>query len=114
MFHLAVIATAFTCIDAQMLIDKMSEYKIEEETRAEMISVVMGETSHCDWDAKADWRNGSYPPYLWRKPMAKVTYRGVEYDSDEYNAKVIRENSQRNRHDLMYRGLKVSKKLVTA
>ena len=51
---------------------------------------------------------------LWRKPMAKVTYRGVEYDSDEYNAKVIRENSQRNRHDLMYRGLKVSKKLVTA
>ena len=51
---------------------------------------------------------------LWRKPMAKVTYRGVEYDSDEYNAKVIRENNQRNRHDLMYRGLKVSKKLVTA
>ncbi len=46
--------------------------------------------------------------------MAKVTYRGVEYDSDEYNAKVIRENNQRNRHDLMYRGLKVSKKLVTA
>ena len=54
MFHLAVIATAFTCIDAQILIDKMSEYKIEEETRAEMISVVMGETPHCEWDAKAD------------------------------------------------------------
>jgi hypothetical protein len=54
MFHLAVIATAFSCIDAQILIDKMSEYKIEDETRAEMISVVMGETPHCEWDAKAD------------------------------------------------------------
>ena len=54
MFHLAVIATAFTCIDAQMLIDKMSEYKIEEETRAEMISVVLEETSHCEWDAQVD------------------------------------------------------------
>ncbi len=39
--------------------------------------------------------------------MAKVTYRGVEYDSDEYNAKVLSEAAQRNRHDLMYRGLKV-------
>ncbi len=39
--------------------------------------------------------------------MAKVTYRGVEYDSDEYNAKVLAEAAQRNRHDLMYRGLKV-------
>ena len=39
--------------------------------------------------------------------MTKVTYRGVEYDSDEYNAKVLAEAAQRNRHDLMYRGLKV-------
>ena len=39
--------------------------------------------------------------------MAQVTYRGVKYDSDEYNAKVLAEASQRNRHDLMYRGLKV-------
>ena len=44
---------------------------------------------------------------LWRKPMAKVTYRGVEYDSDEYNARVLAEAAQRQRHDLMYRGLKV-------
>ena len=54
MFHLAVIATAFSCIDAQALIDKMQEFKIEDETRAEMISIVLEETSHCDWDAKAD------------------------------------------------------------
>ena len=53
MFHLAVIATTFSCIDAQILIDKMNEYNIPEETRAEMISVVVEETSHC-WDAKAD------------------------------------------------------------
>jgi len=46
--------------------------------------------------------------------MTQVTYRGVKYDSEEYNAKVLAEAAQRNRHDLMYRGLKVSKKLVTA
>jgi len=54
MFHLAVIATAFSCIEAQTLIDKMNEYKIEEEARAEMISVVMESTTHCEWDANAD------------------------------------------------------------
>ena len=54
MFHLAVIATTFSCIEAQSLIDKMKEFKIEEETRAEMISVVIEETAHCEWDAKAD------------------------------------------------------------
>ena len=54
MFHLAVIATTFTCIEAQTLLDKMNEFKIEEETRAEMISVVIEETPHCEWDAKAD------------------------------------------------------------
>ena len=42
--------------------------------------------------------------------MAKVTYRGVEYDSAEYNAKVLEEAEKRNRHDLMYRGLKVNSK----
>ena len=46
-----------------------------------------------------------------RKPMAKVTYRGVQYDSEEYNAKVLAEAAQRDRHDLMYRGLNVKKKV---
>ena len=54
MFHLAVIATTFTCIEAQILLDKMNEFKIEEETRAEMISVVIEETPHCEGDANAD------------------------------------------------------------
>ena len=47
---------------------------------------------------------------LWRKPMAKVTYRGVEYDTEEYTAMILEENEKRNRHDLMYRGLKVKSK----
>jgi len=42
--------------------------------------------------------------------MAKVTYRGVEYDSEEYNAKVLAEATKRDRHDLMYRGIKVKSK----
>ena len=39
--------------------------------------------------------------------MAQVTYRGVKYDSEEYNAKVVEEAAKRDRHELMYRGLKV-------
>ena len=49
---------------------------------------------------------------LWSKPMAKVTYRGVEYDTEEYNKKVLDEAAKRNRHDLMYRGLKVKSKAI--
>ena len=41
---------------------------------------------------------------------SELTYRGVEYDTDEYNAAVIEESHKRNRHDLMYRGLKVNSK----
>ena len=44
--------------------------------------------------------------------MAQVTYRGVSYDSEEYNAKVLAEATQRQRHDLMYRGLKVVKSVA--
>jgi len=40
--------------------------------------------------------------------MAQVTYRGVSYDSEEYNKMVLDEAAKRNRHDLMYRGLKVT------
>ena len=42
--------------------------------------------------------------------MTKVTYRGVEYNAEEYNASVLAEASKRNRHDLMYRGIKVNSK----
>ena len=54
MFHLAVIASTFSCSDASALIEKMREYRIEEETRTEMIQIVKEETADCDLDAKAD------------------------------------------------------------
>ena len=44
------------------------------------------------------------------KQMATVTYRGVKYDSEEYNAKVVEEATKRERHELMYRGIKVKSK----
>ena len=43
--------------------------------------------------------------------MAQVTYRGVKYDSEQYRNMVLAEAQQRN-HDLMYRGLKVVKKVA--
>ena len=49
-----LIATSFTCSDAQVLIDRMKTYSIEEETKLEMIQVVKEEMSVCNWDAKAD------------------------------------------------------------
>ena len=44
--------------------------------------------------------------------MAQVTYRGVEYDTEEYRAMLINEHNKTQRHDLMYRGLKVRSKAV--
>ena len=55
---------------------------------------------------------GIKPPYLWRKPMAKVTYRGVEYDTEEYRQAIIDEAQHQRNHDLMYRGIKVRSKAV--
>ena len=113
MFHLAVIASTLTCTESHQLVDAMQKYKIEDETRAEMIQIVKDETAHC-WDANADWRNGSHPPYPEDKPMAQVTYRGVSYDSEEYRKLILDEARKKNNHDLMYRGVKVTKKLVAA
>jgi len=48
-----------------------------------------------------------------RNQMAKVTYRGVSYDSEEYNAKVLNEAAQKQRHELMYRGIKVERKFAS-
>tara|TARA_B100000287_G_scaffold16463_1_gene16546 strand:+ start:1569 stop:1730 length:162 start_codon:yes stop_codon:yes gene_type:complete len=53
MFHLAVIASTLTCTESHQLVDAMKKYKIEDETRAEMIQIVKDETAHC-WDANAD------------------------------------------------------------
>jgi len=53
MFHLTVIATTLACPDAHALVDKMMEFRVEEETRTEMIQIVKDETAEC-WDANAD------------------------------------------------------------
>ena len=44
--------------------------------------------------------------------MAKVTYRGNQYDTEEYRKALIEEHNQHRNYDLMYRGLKASKKLA--
>ena len=44
-----LIATSFTCSDANELIDKMKAYNVEEEVRTEMIQVIKEETRNC-WD----------------------------------------------------------------
>ena len=53
MIHLAVVATTLTCPDAYALVEKMHEFKVEEEVRSEMIQIVKEESKGC-WDAKAD------------------------------------------------------------
>ena len=45
--------------------------------------------------------------------MAKVNYRGVEYDTDEYNKKVLAEAAQHRNHDLMYRGIRAERKFAS-
>ena len=48
-----LIATSLTCSEAHELVDKMRAYKVEDQTKAEMISIVKDETTGC-WDANAD------------------------------------------------------------
>lgn len=45
--------------------------------------------------------------------MTTITYRGVKYDAEQYKAKVLEERDQRNRHDMMYRGIKVERKFAS-
>jgi len=54
------------------------------------------------------------PLTLGETKMAQVTYRGVSYDTKEYNNKVLAEAVKRQRHELMYRGVKVQRKMVGA
>ena len=54
------------------------------------------------------------PLTLGETKMAQVTYRGVSYDTEENNNKVLAEAVKRQRHELMYRGVKVQRKMVGA
>jgi len=42
--------------------------------------------------------------------MAKVTYRGNAYDTEEYRSMLIEEHNKTRNYDLMYRGIKVRSK----
>ena len=44
--------------------------------------------------------------------MAQVTYRGVQYDTDEYR-QTVQAEAQRRNHDLLYRGIKVERKFAS-
>jgi|TARA_B000000609_G_scaffold148457_1_gene132171 hypothetical protein len=44
--------------------------------------------------------------------MTQVTYRGVSYNAEEYKKAVLAEAAKKQRHDLMYRGIKVQRKMV--
>ena len=44
--------------------------------------------------------------------MAQVTYRGHEYDTEEYRKALIAEHTHQRNYDLMYRGIKVKSKAV--
>ena len=45
---------------------------------------------------------------LWRKPMAQVTYRGVQYDTNE------RKQAKSQKVQETYRGIKFEKELTSA
>tara|TARA_Y100001963_G_scaffold129396_1_gene184586 strand:- start:903 stop:1058 length:156 start_codon:yes stop_codon:yes gene_type:complete len=45
-----LLATSLTCSEAHELVEKMSTYNVEDQTKAEMISIVKEETEGC-WDA---------------------------------------------------------------
>ena len=50
-----LIASAFTCEDANTLISKMQTYRVSEEVRSEMIQIVKDSApGECDWDAQVD------------------------------------------------------------
>ena len=105
-----LLVTALSCADANWIAEGIitSEH-IPAETKVELLEVVLDGCIIHD-DAKARLKERVSTLLLWRKPMAKVTYRGVEYDSEEYNAKVVDEAAKRERHELMYRGIKVKSK----
>ena len=44
--------------------------------------------------------------------MTQITYRGVKYDAEQYKAKVLAEAAEKDRFNLMYRGVRVASKIV--
>ena len=57
---------------------------------------------------KSRLKERSKIPLLWRKPMAKVTYRGVQYDTND--SKQVKSQKVQE----TYRGIKFEKELTAA
>ena len=101
-----LLATLLSCESAQSIINNI---KLSTPNREELVEVIQEATEkECFEDANADWRNGVKSLLLWSKPMAKVTYRGVQYDTNE------RKQTQSQQSELTYRGVKFNKELVSA
>ena len=56
---------------------------------------------------KSRLKERSKIPLLWRKPMAQVTYRGVQYDTD-----TRKQAANTVKVEETYRGIKFQKELV--
>ena len=54
------------------------------------------------------------PTTLEVSQMAKVTYRGNEYDTSEYRKMVLDQATRERNFDLMYRGTRYTKQKVEA
>ncbi len=46
-----LLATSLSCSEAQELVEKMRSYKVDDETKSEMIQIVKDEASKDCWDA---------------------------------------------------------------
>ena len=103
MYHillsLIAIGAPLDCEHSAELLDSVGNNPNRSE-RLELTRVVVAHTNPvCFKDAQVDWRNGLINLLLWRNQMAKVTYRGVVYDTDNKKAQQAKEV------ELTYRGI---------
>ena len=61
--------------------------------------------------AKAEKVN--FHPTFRSKFMTTITYRGQQYDKEAYKAAVLKEQTQKQNHNLMYRGLRIERKFAS-
>ena len=97
LMKLVLLGAPLNCADANELLSLVRPF---DPDRLEMTRVIIAHTDPvCFEDAQVDWRNGLINLLLWRNQMAKVTYRGVVYDTDNKKAQQAKEV------ELTYRGI---------
>jgi len=52
-------------------------------------------------------------PNFRSKSMTTITYRGQQYDKEAYKAAVLEEQTQKQNHNLMYRGIRIERKFAS-